>query len=246
MSDRRAAARRRVLAVVIATLIPATVVAGGWAAFLTLRTASPAELTASSALGRIDKIRLVDSVIHLQGRTLYGRCLTGRFSTLKFRHAVHAEFASLSNGARLLDIGFGPHDLADTLQPEPVVRAEWALAGCSGVLRGTIGKALALRLPVAVSPVQRGRQRLLRIVLPLGEPSTSYLFQPVTGMPRRMEYSTRRLSGWSALYAVRADRSSVRAMIKLLHLGQIRHRQHQLAERRMGLAHREQFGAPSN
>ena len=232
------------LASLIALLIPATVAAGGWAAFLTLRRASPAELTASSALGVIEKIRLVDSVIHLQGRTLFGQCLTGRFSTLRFRHAVRGEFASLSNGARLLDIGYGPHDLADKLQPESVVRAEWALAGCSGVLRGTIGKGLMFRLPVSVSRVQRGGQRLLQIVLPLGGRSTSYLLEPVTGMPQRMEYATRSLTGWSALTAVRADRRSVKAMIRRLHDSQARHLKHEFAERRLGLAHREQFGAP--
>jgi hypothetical protein len=121
-----------VLAVLIAMVIPAAVGAGGWAAFLTLRRATPAELTASSALGTIDTIRLVDSVIHLEGRTLRARCLTGRFSTSRFTHPVHAEFAVFSNGAHLFDFGFGPHDLADTLQPSALVRAEWSLAGCSG------------------------------------------------------------------------------------------------------------------
>lgn len=234
--------RRRVLAVLIAMLIPAAVGAGGWAAFLTLRRATPAELTASSALGTIDTIRLVDSVIHLEGRTLRARCLTGRFSTSRFTHPVHAEFAVFSSGARLFDFGFGPHDLADTLQPSALVRAEWSLAGCSGVLRGTIGKGLALRLPVSVSAVRRGHERLLRIVLPLQGRSTTYLFRPVTGLPRRMEYSTPVARGWSTLYPVRADARSVRAMVRLLRVGQIRHHRRQLAQRRLGLAHREQLG----
>lgn len=212
------------LSLAIAALVPIVVAAAGWGAFLTLQRATPAELTAARALGVIDKIRLVDSIIHVQGGTVRGECLSGRFRADGAPKAVVGEFLVLSNGQRILDVGHGPHDLGNSLVPVRLLQAEWVLAGCSGVLRATIGRRLVLRLPVAVQPVRRGPEQLLRISLPVGSQSTAYLFQPVTGMPRRIEYAGGGLRGWSELQVGHVSQPAVRRLVALFQAGRAAHR----------------------
>jgi hypothetical protein len=214
------------LSVGIAALVPVVMAAAGWAAFLTLERASPDELMAARALGHIDKIRLVDSVIHLQGRTLRGKCLSGRFMPFGARHPVQGEFLSLSNGRRSLDVGHGPQNLVGYSTPPAVLQAEWMLAGCPSFLRRMLGRRLSVRLPVSVQPALRGTEQLLRIPLPVGSPTTAYFFQPVTGRPRRMEYAGHGVSGWSELHAARASRRVVRRLVALSYEGQAAHRLH--------------------
>jgi hypothetical protein len=137
---------------------------------------------------------------------------------------VPGEFLVFSNGERILDVGHGPHDLGNSLVPAARLRAEWVLAGCSGVLRGTIGRRLGLRLPVAVQPVRRGSEQLLRISLPVGSQSTAYFLEPVTGMPRRIEYAGEGMVGWSELRVVHVSRAPVRRLVALFQAGQAAHR----------------------
>ena len=216
--------RMRIAAVATALLIPLVVGGVSFGALLALHRPATSQLAAARAVGRLLRWRLVNSVIYVGGATVRGECLTGSFRPFRSHPPEQGEFLVLSNGARLLNTGHGPRDLVDVPVPTDVLNAEWALAGCSGVLRTEIGTRLGGGIAVHVSPAGAGDLHANRLRLRIGGSSyVDYYFQSTTYNPLGVLLANHEPNGWSTLTQAPLTRAAKRSLIRLLLSGQVEH-----------------------